>query len=232
MRDVDRAGARTGGGRSLARTQELILSGYAELIEELGTDDVSFRLVARRAGVGERTVFRHYRTRVELLLAVADWIEETVFVRPELSSIFDLPMQLRQSMEAYSRRPELAHVVAEAAMRGADGGEPAGSRERFDRLIRQEAPAIDERQRHEVVVALTHLDSAGAWVALRRQFADSALEISDAAGWAAEAMLHPLRAGDDRRVQQLRRSSRHGGPLLTEDGPAQWCGGVSWPGPD
>ncbi|WFP17075.1 TetR/AcrR family transcriptional regulator [Citricoccus muralis] len=193
MRDVDRAGARTGGGLNLARTQELILSGYAELIEELGTDDVSFRLVARRAGVGERTVFRHYRTRVELLLAVADWIEETVFVRPELNSIFDLPMQLRQSMEAYSRRPELAHVVAEAAMRGSGGGEPAASRDRFDRLIQYEAPVTSQRQRRDIVVALTHLDSAGAWVALRRQFGDNPAEISDAAGWAAEALLHPLR---------------------------------------
>ena len=59
----------------VSRTQEAILAAYAELIEELGTDDVSFRLIARRAGVGERTVFRNYATRVDLLLATAAWIE-------------------------------------------------------------------------------------------------------------------------------------------------------------
>ena len=33
-----------------SRTQEAILAAYAELIEELGTDDVSFRLIAQTCG--------------------------------------------------------------------------------------------------------------------------------------------------------------------------------------
>ena len=82
----------------MSRTQEAILAAYADLIEELGTDDVSFRLIARRAGVGERTVFRNYATRVDLLLATAAWIESRVFVRQDSPSIFDMPLTIRAAM--------------------------------------------------------------------------------------------------------------------------------------
>ncbi len=102
----------------LSGTQASILSAYAELIEEVGTDDVSFRVIALRAGVGERTVFRYYPTRVDLLLATSAWIERTIFTRAESGSIFDVPLAIREAMEAYERRPELAYVVAETAMRG------------------------------------------------------------------------------------------------------------------
>ena len=50
----------------LSGTQESILAAYAGLIEELGSDDVSYRVIARRAGIAERTVFRNYPTRVDL----------------------------------------------------------------------------------------------------------------------------------------------------------------------
>jgi AcrR family transcriptional regulator len=76
---------------ALSGTQAAILAAYAELIEEVGSDDVSYRLVARRAGIAERTVFRNYPTRVDLLLATAAWIEATVFAREESHSIFDIP---------------------------------------------------------------------------------------------------------------------------------------------
>lgn len=178
----------------LRRNQVRILSAYVELIEEIGTDDVSFRLIARRAGVGERTVFRHYGTRTQLLLAVVCWIEHVVFLRPDPDSIFDVPLFIRQAMEAYHRRPELAHVVAETTMRGADGADPAPSGSRFDAVLRREIPSLGAQQRRDVVVALAHLDSAGTWVALRRQFGMMAHDISDAAAWAAEAVLDPLRA--------------------------------------
>ena len=115
----------------VSRTQEAILAAYAELIEELGTDDVSFRLIARRAGVGERTIFRNYPTRVDLLLATAAWIESEIFPRQDSPSIFDMPLTIRAAMESYDRRPELAHVVAETTMRGVSGAAPSPRRGAF-----------------------------------------------------------------------------------------------------
>lgn len=174
-------------------TQAAILAAYAELIEEVGTDDVSFRLIALRAGVGERTVFRYYPTRVDLLLATSAWIERTIFTRAESDSIFDVPIAIREAMEAYDRRPELAHVVAETAMRGVNGADPAPHREDFDGMLRREVPSLGDDDRRAVVAALCHLDSSATWVTMRRELGMSGRDIADAATWAAEAILDPVR---------------------------------------
>ncbi|WP_137844977.1 TetR/AcrR family transcriptional regulator [Microbacterium sp. 2FI] len=175
------------------RTQEAILAAYAELIEELGTDDVSFRLIARRAGIGERTIFRNYATRVDLLLATAAWIERSIFTRPESSSVFDIPLAIREAMAAYDRRPELAHVVAETSMRGVSGAAPSPTRDSLSAMLAREAPSLPEGERVSIVAALSHLDSAATWVTLRRELHMDGRDIADAAGWAAEAVLDPIR---------------------------------------
>lgn len=178
----------------LSRTSAEILAAYVELIEELGTDDVSLKLIARRAGVGERTIFRHYGTRQDLLLGAVAWADHAVFARPAYDSVFDLPLALRQTMAAYSQRPELAFLVAETVMRGAEGADPAPSRAHLEQLLSREIPSMGEEERRRTVAALCHLDSASAWAALHREFGPSPLEIADAAAWAAEAVLNPLRS--------------------------------------
>ncbi|MGB4777609.1 helix-turn-helix domain-containing protein [Microbacterium sp.] len=174
-------------------TQAAILAAYAELIEEVGTDDVSFRLIALRAGVGERTVFRHYPTRVDLLLAMSAWVERTVFARPPSESIFDVPIAIREAIETYDKRPELAYVVAETAMRGVNGSEPAPQRAHLEALLEREAPSLDADERRQIVAALCHLDSSATWVTMRRELGMSGRNIADAATWAAEAILDPIR---------------------------------------
>jgi AcrR family transcriptional regulator len=177
----------------LSGTQASILAAYAELIEEVGTDDVSFRVIALRAGVGERTVFRYYPTRVDLLLATSAWIERTIFTRAESGSIFDVPLAIREAMEAYERRPELAYVVAETAMRGVNGADPSPQRAEFDAMLLREVPSLGDEERRAVVAALCHLDSSATWVTMRRELEMSGRDIADAAGWAAEAILDPIR---------------------------------------
>ena len=176
------------------RTQEAILAAYAELIEELGTDDVPFRLIARRAGVGERTIFRNYATRVDLLLATAAWIERRIFPRQDSPSIFDMPVTIRAAMESYDQRPELAHVVAETTMRGISGADPSPRREVLEGMIDAEVPSLGDDERRAIVSALAHLDSAVTWVAFRREFGMTRSDIADAAAWAAEAVLDPIRS--------------------------------------
>lgn len=186
-------GHRNAPGPGPNRTQEAILSAYAELIEELGTDDVSFRLIARRAGIGERTIFRNYATRVDLLLATAAWIEQSIFARPESSSVFDIPLAIRDAMHAYDQRPELAHVVAETAMRGVSGAAPSPTKEALTAMLAVEVPSLSAAESRSIVAALSHLDSAATWVTLRREMQMNGRDIADAASWAAEGVLGPIR---------------------------------------
>lgn len=52
-----------------ARNTELLLSAAKELVEEHGTE-VALDQIARRAGVGNATLYRHFPTRADLLIAV------------------------------------------------------------------------------------------------------------------------------------------------------------------
>lgn len=185
---------------AVSSTHLAILASYAELIEEIGTDDVSFRVIALRAGIGERTVYRYYPTRVDLLLATAAWIEESIFSRRAAASIFDVPLAIREAMVAYEQRPELAHVVAETSLRGVNGSEPAPQRESFDAMLRSEAPFLDAATHTQIVATLCHLDSAATWATFRRELGMSGRDIADTAGWAAEAALDPARRPDEAPV--------------------------------
>ncbi|MFC7484227.1 hypothetical protein ACFQX7_35205 [Luedemannella flava] len=90
-------------------------------------------------------------------------------------------------------RPELAHVVAETAMRGVSGAAPSPGRTRLERLLDAEVPSLDAAERRAVIAALSHLDSVGAWVTFRREFGMDGRDIADAAAWAAEAVLDSIR---------------------------------------
>jgi hypothetical protein len=96
-------------------------------------------------------------------------------------------------MQRYDARPELAHVVAETAMRGVSGASPAPGRAQLERLLDAEVPSLDATQRRSIIAALSHLDSVGTWVTFRREFGMDGRDIADAAAWAAEAVLDSIR---------------------------------------
>ncbi|WP_258933547.1 hypothetical protein [Nesterenkonia pannonica] len=123
------------------------------------------------------------------------WADHVVFARPSFDSVFDLPLALRQTMAAYSQRPELAFLVAETTMRGAAAANPAPSRVHVEQLLDAEIPDLGAEERERVAAALCHLDSAGAWAALRREFGMAAIDVADAAAWTAEAVLNPCAPG-------------------------------------
>jgi AcrR family transcriptional regulator len=53
-------------------TRKLILDAALETLETAGPGELTMRLVAKRAAISERTVFRYFATRDEFLDAVAD----------------------------------------------------------------------------------------------------------------------------------------------------------------
>ena len=117
-----------------------------------------------------------------------------MFPRQESPSIFDMPLAIRAAMEPYDQRPELAHVVAETTMRGMSGAAPSPTAGDARGDARCRGPSLERRERRAIVAALAHLDSAATWVTFRREFGMSRRDIADAAAWAAEAVLDPIRS--------------------------------------
>ncbi len=77
-----------------AETRERVVAAGSELVRELPTWDwreVTFRAVAERAGVGERTVYRHFPTERHLRDAVMDRLEEEAGVSYDEVTLDDVP---------------------------------------------------------------------------------------------------------------------------------------------
>ena len=77
-----------------AATRDRIVTAGSELVHELPTWDwrgVTFRAVAERAGVGERTVYRYFPTERRLRDAVMQRLEEEAGVTYEGVTLDDLP---------------------------------------------------------------------------------------------------------------------------------------------
>ncbi|MBD8101201.1 TetR family transcriptional regulator [Plantibacter sp. CFBP 8775] len=184
------------------RTTELILTTFIELIEELGSDDVSYKLIARRSGLGERTIARYFPTRFDLVTSLARHLADEVFAPSHSSSVFELPIVIRESMLRFGERHELAHLAAEASTRTSHGGLPAQAR-RIASLVDAEAVGLESGVRAVVIARLTHLDSPAAWATLARWHGRDVSAIADAAAWALESALDPLR---DNALHQARRA--------------------------
>ena len=74
----------------------------------------------------------------------------------------------------------------------------------LEEMIDAEISPLGDDERSAIVAALAHLDSAATWVTFRREFGMGRSDIADAAAWAAEAVLDPIRS----RVRLRRRASR------------------------
>jgi len=79
----------------LHRKDSLILTAI-EVLDELGIQGLSTREIARRQGVSEATLFRHYKTKNDLLLAVLDY--ESKYDSDIIASVRIKKLSLRDSI--------------------------------------------------------------------------------------------------------------------------------------
>ena len=84
-----------------AETREQILRAVAGQMERGDLEDLSFAEVARDAGLGERTVYRHFPTKEALLGAFWSWMQTEATRTPDKQTR-SLP-RIRESIEATSR---------------------------------------------------------------------------------------------------------------------------------
>ena len=108
-----------------AATRNRIIAAGSELVHELPSwdwDDLTFRAVAERAGVGIRTVYRYFPTERVLHDAVMARLEEEAGVHYEgmtLDGVADVAANVFRSMAAFSAAPVVA-TPPEATFAAAD----------------------------------------------------------------------------------------------------------------
>jgi AcrR family transcriptional regulator len=127
------------------------MEAVAEVVTRDGIDALTFAAVAEQAGVGERTVYRHYSSREALLDAFDAYVVARLEVGefPERSS--EVPDFARRLFLAFDAQASLVEASLAAA-----AARPHGQRRRAAALAGYGNPVIDL------------LVSATAWERLRR----------------------------------------------------------------
>jgi AcrR family transcriptional regulator len=178
-------------------TRKRIVAAFVETLEDETADEISMAAIAKRAGVAERTIYRHFKTRAELFAAAGEWIEDNVFGYVPFSSPDELPGIFRKLCKSFDRHPHLARAIA---MTRVGRRVRAGFRRHLiDRHRKAMAPLVTHLSPKEVRQAealAAYLNNVLAWSALREDFGMSSAEIADAIDWALTTLLKDVRQRD------------------------------------
>ncbi|WP_342758090.1 TetR/AcrR family transcriptional regulator [Kineothrix sedimenti] len=100
----------------LHRKESLIITAI-DIIDELGIQGLSTREIARREGVSEATLFRHYSNKKELLRAILDYFckfDYDIFQSAELMKLKpcdSIRFFVKLSVEYYENYPAITSIM-------------------------------------------------------------------------------------------------------------------------
>jgi AcrR family transcriptional regulator len=179
----------------MEQTRRRILGAVAEVLASEEAGELTIALVALRARVSVRTVYRHFPTKEALFDAFAEWAEEN----------------LRLVVHSYPETLEALVGMAPGLYRAYDENEPlmramlskrgqeirTRARPRRLRAFEQAMSGLTARlvpaERRRALAVVYLLVSAPAWQAMRDQSGLDGVEAGRAAAWAVRVLTEELR---------------------------------------
>lgn len=177
-------------------TREKILEAMRDIVREAGAlEAATNRAVAKRAGVTEMTVYRHFPSRDQLMQGLWAKMNREGGVTVGLpDGADDILGKLKPLFRSFDARPE--HIIA--TLRTPQGVQMRASldeerRQAFLAATQDLAGGLAEADQAKAAAVLQLLYSAYAWISLREQWGITGDAAADAVGWAAEVLMADLR---------------------------------------
>ncbi|MCF4164929.1 TetR/AcrR family transcriptional regulator [Zavarzinia compransoris] len=183
--------------RQQAATRDAILEAVGQVVEAGGLDALSYGAVAAAAGVQERTVYRHFPSRPELLDAFWDWVNREAGIAGFPASEAELRRLPPEVYEGFDRRAGMmsALVYSEAgrAFRLRVNAErQAAYRTILEERLRDLPPGAADR----VCALMQLLYSATAWATMRDFWQIDGRAAGETVTWAIDRLLAAIERGD------------------------------------
>lgn len=171
-------------------TRERIIAAAAELVRESQSIEVAMTAVAARAGVGERTVYRYFATKLELFQALFNWMTKGANELPPSPGASGLIERTEAYYAAYQEQPELIRALS-AARTGSDlrAARAEERRQSVRDALADEIAGLAEPRRTQVLAAVHLLTSSDAFLHGRDFWDLDADAMVDLVRWAVPALL-------------------------------------------
>jgi AcrR family transcriptional regulator len=161
---------------------------------------LTFKEVAREAGVPERTVYRYFPTRTALLAAVFEWTNEQIgYAGPRPTTEAEVVALVRQAYRGFDRHaPVVRQMLIEPDGREARLADVTDRRRAAVALVRKEVPGLDRVTRDRVAAAVQVLTTASTWQTLHDYWGLDGPQAAETSALAIELLLEAARARTER----------------------------------
>jgi AcrR family transcriptional regulator len=181
--------------RQTVQTREHIVHVAKDLLVQAPAEPFSHERVAQAAGLGARTVYRHFPTRADLMQALWERVREDTKTRfpgneEEVVAFARTQFNEFNEREALVRASNAFSGGNELRARGSLEGRPA-----FRRSLAHLTKQLPETEQRRLIAVCLAIYSAPFWQLLRDRGELSGQEPGEAAAWALSAVLQAAKAG-------------------------------------
>jgi AcrR family transcriptional regulator len=188
-----------------ARARERILRAFVECLDEFEDDDFPLSLVAKRAHLSERTLYRYFGSRADLLSAAQGWMHKEFFhISGHLASIDDLPAVYREACYRFEANPVLAKAIVRYPRIGDRAAFRAQVLDAHRRALRASVPDLPEAKARLLLGILASLDNVWTWVTMREELGLTTEEVADSVEWAMTTLIREAREADGGTLAAVR----------------------------
>ena len=192
-----------------ANTRDHIVEAAKNLLLDAPTEPFSHERVAQAAGVGARTVYRHFPTRADLMQALWEKVRDETRTRfpsnaTEVVAFARTQFSEFNNREALVRASNAFPAAGELRAQGSLEGRPA-----FRQSLAAITKNLSEWEQRRLVAICLAIYSAPFWLLLRDRGELSAEEPGEAAAWALSVLLKAAKTGARRR-RRVRKEQTNG----------------------
>ena len=179
--------------RQTATTRAEILDVAFEMLTKHPNDAFSHEAIAKKAGMGARTVYRHFPSRAELLQALWERLRGTTGIRFPSDEEEVAPF-IRDVFQQFEDHQTLVRAVLNSSV-GTEVRKTGAARGRADltKSLAKILEGLPPRRQAQMVAVFLTVYSGNFWQTLRDRGGLSGPDAQEAAAWAVEALLAAAR---------------------------------------
>jgi len=178
---------------SSEQNKRLIIETLVALLVEKKGGDVTFKEIADRSGLAERSIYRFYNDKEELHLAMDGFLNSYIESSVEQLRTMDVATFAKNAFLLFDRYEALVQAYIYSPF-----GQEARKlfRHKLNQLIAlklsQEKPSSQSLDRHKKIAVICSLINAKIWNDIRIDFGYSGEDIGDTIEWAISALIEKI----------------------------------------